>query len=513
MMLQIVWFKRDLRLHDHLPLQNALNAGPVICLYVIEEAYWQLPDTSQRQWQFVRESLADLHLELQMRGGTLSVCRGDVRVILKDILKHCGRFQLHSHEETGNLWTFQRDLAVAEWCRKQNIDWQETPQMGVRRADNNRDTWAAHWDQWMRSPQVSPPHQVPATSAPGSLAANDWTVSAFHHQLPCPGRQRGGRRMGMQVLDSFLQQRGEFYRGSISSPLTAEQGCSRISPYLALGCIGMKELVQALRSARAQARSVRWKTSLSAFESRLWWHCHFIQKLEDEPQMEVDDLHPAMAQLGRNFDEARFSAWQNGHTGWPMVDACMRYLQHHGWVNFRMRAMLVSVATYALWQPWQPVAHWLASLFTDYEPGIHYPQIQMQAGTTGINIPRIYNPTLQAQRLDPEGRFIRRWLPELRQVSDHWIHQPWLMSLKQQNEAGCLIGKDYPAPLVDFAQAAREAKQRMKDIRDHEFKTEANRIGQRHGSRRRSSEHSNKHNSRLKKKQKDATEAGQMALF
>ncbi|TNC92626.1 MAG: deoxyribodipyrimidine photolyase [Thalassolituus sp.] len=510
-MLQVVWFKRDLRLYDHRPLTEALARGPVICLYVIEDEYWALADTSQRQWDFIRECLQDLHLELQFRQGTLSVARGDVVQILDRIYAECGRFCLHSHEETGNLWTYERDKAVAQWCRQHDTVWREHAQMGVRRAGNDRDTWASHWQKWMSHPCLGAPEHIPAFSAPGSLPPSQWPQQMHpHNRLPCPGRQPGGRRQGLDILQSFLNTRGEFYRGSISSPLTAEDGCSRLSPYLATGCIGMRELVTCLRQARARSRSVRWNTSLSAFESRLWWHCHFIQKLEDEPEMEIQNLHPATNQLDREYDPYMMTAWQEGKTGWPMVDACMRYLIHHGWVNFRMRAMLVSVATYPLWQPWQPVAHWLASLFTDYEPGIHYPQIQMQAGTTGINIPRIYNPTLQAQRLDPEGHFIRRWVPELRSVSNHWIHQPWLMSQRQQREAQVVIGDDYPMPLVDFSQASRQAKARLTAIRDDNFRQQANDIGEKHGSRKRGSR---KAGPRMKQENKKAREAGQMSLF
>jgi deoxyribodipyrimidine photo-lyase len=485
-MLQVVWFKRDLRTQDNAALTAALNAGPTLCIYVLEPEYWQLPDTSNRQWMFIRESLLDLHQDLMSKNGGLQWYAGSVIDVLETIQKEYGTFALHSHEETGNLWTYQRDKNVKKWCQQQGVHWQEYRQFSVTRALNNRDMWASTWKKNMEQPVVVLPKNGVFSWLNHTQPAQDLPHSVSHDPTPCLGRQRGGRKLALSVFESFLTLRGETYRGSISSPITAESACSRLSPYLAYGCLSMRELYQTLQQHQ-QSASGRWKASLSAFESRLWWHCHFIQKLEDEPQMEINNLHPATDHLNRIMNEEFFSAWQHGRTGWPMVDACMRYLQHYGWINFRMRAMLVSVASFPLWLPWQPVSHWLASLFTDYEPGIHYPQVQMQAGTTGINIPRMYNPITQAQKCDPSGNFVRQWVPELKHVSDQWIFEPWLMSKKQQQHFGLIIGEDYPAPLVDFAQASRMARARMQHINTGEYRATAKEIGQKHGSRKRRS--------------------------
>jgi len=513
-MLQVVWFKRDLRVQDHAALYNAALRGPVLALYVFEDNYWQLADTSQRQWAFTREALIDLNQQLSFLGGRLNCSSTSVISTLNNLLNIHGMFTLHSHEETGNFWTYERDIAVKQWCAVHQIDWHEYPQIGVRRPNTDRDDWARYWNTWMSEPQLPIPSVNFADISSSALHSSELHApenlpAVIRCQLPdCLSPQRGGRSHGLAILNDFMQRRGEYYRGSISSPLSAENGCSRLSPYLALGCIGMRELVQKIRVKR-RASEGRWKASLSAFESRLWWHCHFIQKLEDQPDMEFRNLHPATEQLNRPFDEDKFNAWKTGNTGWPMVDASMRYLIANGWVNFRMRAMLVSVASYPLALPWQPVAQWLASLFIDYEPGIHYPQIQMQAGTTGINIPRMYNPVLQAQRLDPKGIFVRRWLPELQGVSDQWIFEPWLMPKAQQEKSGCFIGGNYPHPLVDFTQASRIARADLKRIRDQDFFSTSQAIGHKHGSRKRS----NIKNPSEKAGTKKARDAGQMTLF
>jgi deoxyribodipyrimidine photo-lyase len=233
------------------------------------------------------------------------------------------------------------------------------------------------------------------------------------------------------VFDDFLTARGNAYNKVMSSPNTAFDGCSRLSPHLACGTLSMREVVQATRARRYQVRALPperrggWSAALAAFEGRLHWHCHFIQKLESEPSIEFENLHRACDGLRENdFDAERFEAWRAGHTGFPLVDACMRALQAGGWINFRMRAMLVSFSSYQVWLHWRQPARALARLFTDYEPGIHYSQVQMQSGTTGINTLRIYNPVKQSQDHDPEGAFIRRWVPELADVPTDWIHSP-----------------------------------------------------------------------------------------
>ena len=222
------------------------------------------------------------------------------------------------------------------------------------------------------------------------------------------------------------------------------------------------ELYQA--RAKAYGRSpegerLPWRSSLASFAKRLRWHCHFIQKLESQPTLEFENMARAYDGLRENdFRTDYFEAWCRGETGYPMVDACMRSLHATGWINFRMRAMLMSFASYHLWLHWRPTSLFLARQFIDYEPGIHYSQAQMQSGTTGINSVRIYSPIKQVHDQDPTGLFIRQWVPELALVPDEYIAQPELMPVALQLKANCVIGQQYPEPIVEHKAAVQMAR-------------------------------------------------------
>ena len=281
-----------------------------------------------------------------------------------------------------------------------------------------------------------------------------------------PFRQLGGRVLALKILHSFLTARSMGYRGGISSPLSAPDACSRLSAYLAYGCISMREVVQRTRAHIVQLppQASRHRAGLNAFVSRLYWHCHFIQKLESEPAIEWRNMHQGYDGLReQDFNTAYFEALKEARTGWPMVDACVTMLRETGWLNFRMRAMLVSVAAYPLWLHWRPVGEWLATQFLDYEPGIHWSQLQMQSGTTGINTTRVYNPIKQAQDHDAYGKFVRRWLPYMRHVPDTWLFEPWLLPMELKNHA--TLSGQLIEPLVDLASATRASKQSLYERR------------------------------------------------
>ncbi|MGQ0528742.1 MAG: deoxyribodipyrimidine photo-lyase/cryptochrome family protein [Panacagrimonas sp.] len=489
-MIEIVWFKRDLRLHDHRPLLAASIAGKVLPLYVIEPDYWLQADASQRHWQFIRECLLDLRAALAARGQPLVLRQGEITEVLDALRQGYGAIRLWSHQETGNGWTYARDLRVADWCRGHGVEWTELPQTGVIRRLRTREGWASRWEQRMSEVCAPPPTALtPLSIEIGEIPSAQAALGAAD---ACPLRQRGGRRAAEQVLQSFLHERGERYHRDLSSPLTAARGCSRLSAHLAWGSLSVREVVRAT-SARLQALSEMapsaagtWPRALRAFVSRLHWHCHFMQKLESEPEIEFDNFHRAYDGLRETeFSIERFEGWRSGRTGLPFVDACMRSLIASGWINFRMRAMLISVASYQLWLHWREPALHLARLFTDYEPGIHYPQVQMQSGVTGINTLRIYNPIKQGLDQDPDAAFIRRWVPELARVPLPHVHEPWKLGAAEQAALGRKLEYDYPLPIVDPIAAARAARDRIWTVRrDPAFGAQADEVQERHGSRK-----------------------------
>lgn len=461
---QIVWFKRDLRVDDHAPLWHAVKLGPVVPLYIVEPDYWSQPDTSQRHQAFIEESLIELDRQLRALGVGLVVRLGDAVEVLEALRQQLGGLTLHAHEETGNGWTFGRDVAVRQWAKSHGVAVHEYCQFGVVRGLKNRDRWASAWSEFMRQPLWPVPKPLQGTLEPTGVRGLFQSVPAFD-QTPTPHRQPGGASVGQQVLSSFLNDRSLFYRGGISSPNSAPTAASRLSAHIAYGTLSLRRIVHHTHDRQQQLKAegqARWARSLAQFERRLHWHCHFIQKLEQQPSIEFENMHRGFDGMREHeFDQARFRAWQQGQTGYPLVDACMRSLAATGWLTFRMRAMVTSFASYHLWLHWRETALHLARMFTDYEPGIHYNQIQMQSGTTGINATRIYNPVKQAEDQDPDATFIKRWIPE------------W------GSEA-------YPEPIVDHQQAAREAREKMKVFRDRSgFRDEARAIYQALGSRAR----------------------------
>ena len=484
---QIVWFKRDLRTQDSAPLASALTQGPTLALYIIEPELWQQVTASQRHWQLVRHGLDQLIRELALLGAELCIKIGAAEQVFSELHHSLGIFHLHAHEETGDAWSYDRDKRISTWCNAHGVAFHEQRNFGVFRGLRERDGWARRWRQHMSAPIDELPEQRQWLTSKSTAQWQSWKPCLSGNAI-----EIDANLIPQQRLNQFLEQSGERYHLEMSSPNTAPAACSRLSTLLATGRLSMRQVVQQTWATQAQIKSHAperrgtWPKALAAFQSRLHWHCHFIQKFESEPEIEFHNMARSCDGLREHdFDQQTFDAWCKGETGFPFVDACMRYLNHTGWINFRMRAMLVSFASYDLWLHWRQPAIHLARLFADYEPGIHYSQVQMQSGTTGINTLRIYNPIKQSMDQDPDGVFIRKWVPELAGLLGPMIHTPWQATELEQLAAGCVIGRHYPEPIVDHAEASRWARSRFATVRASTAgKTDRQKIVTKHGSRK-----------------------------
>lgn len=459
-----MWFKRDLRFTDHEPLFMAQQENiPLLLVYFFEPSIMAYDDSDVRHWRFVYESLQEMQAKLKSIGSQLYYFHNEVKPVFEQLCNIYEVKTVFSHQEIGNKITFDRDITMQSFFENHTILWKQSQLHGVIRKLKSRQNWDESWEKVMRSA----PKIIDLNSLLFERLNPDFYLNSKGKTLSKnitnrnKNFQQGGEYWAWRYLKSFAQERHVDYSKHISKPSLSRKSCSRLSPYLAFGNISMRMVYH--YTNEFYQTSPNQKAMLN-FVSRLHWHCHFMQKFESNYRIEFQNIDQSFDVLIKPKNETYIKAWQEGKTGVPIVDACMRCLITTGFINFRMRALVVSFFVFNLWQDWRDL-HFLARQFLDYEPGIHYPQLQMQASVTGTGTIRIYNPIKNSEEHDSEGIFIKKWIPELANIPPHLLHEPWKLGLIDQQLYECEIGKDYPFPIVDIEETRKKASTAIWSIR------------------------------------------------
>jgi deoxyribodipyrimidine photo-lyase len=467
----IVWFRDDLRLSDHPALHAAAQTGaPVICLYVLDEASPPLrappgrPLGGAARW-WLAQSLRSLQAGLASAGTPLLLRRGPAAGIIAELAR-----------QTGAGAVFWNEIAQAPQRAVVDEVTAALQEIGVGSQGFAGDLLAApaavrskdgrglrvFTPFWRRVQALGdPPQPLPAPKAlrPGpDLAGEDiesWRLEPRHPDWAgglrenwTPGEPSAQRRLG-----EFLGNGATGYAGGRDRPDRA--ATSRLSPHLRFGEISPRQVWHAARFAADDRPALAG--DVDKFLSELGWREFGRHLLFDLPDLAVRNLQPAFDAFAWRQDDAALRAWQRGRTGYPIVDAGMRELWHTGVMHNRVRMVVASFLVKHLLIDWREGEKWFWDTLVDADPGSNPANWQWVAGCGADAAPyfRVFNPILQGEKFDPDGAYVRRWVPELARLPASLIHQPWSAAPLELASAGVTLGTTYPAPIVDH-RAGRE---------------------------------------------------------
>jgi deoxyribodipyrimidine photo-lyase len=401
--------------------------------------------------RFLHECLTDLHDSYNALGSTLALFHGDPRERIPALL--ADGYEVYVNADVTARYGRDRD---ADLLARENVS--AFGDDGIVREGRSRESW----DEQCEAYFTADPHLKPDGLAPTLLDSgvtigdieSEYDISPTKRDVPTGGRQAAERR-----LKSFVDRIREYQR-YVSDPAAAERNGSRLSAYLKFGVVSPREVYQRVHRAPKC-------TGRDAFISRLYWNRHYTQKLQDWRGWADRAVNPVYHGLYRSdHDPELFAAWKQGQTGFPMVDASMRALVETGFINFRMRAMCATFLTYVLREPWRLGADYYYYHLIDAAMGINHTQWQSQAGTVGLHPVRVYNPAKQVREHDPDGEFIRTYVPELAALPDEYLARPEKAPLAVLDDAAIDLGETYPYPVVDYEARAKAARDRFARLDD-----------------------------------------------
>ncbi len=448
----VIWHREHLRVADQPAVATAIaRADTVLPVFVFDPAFYGDDGLAcDSRVRFLHECLRSLDTRYrQAMGAGLTYAHGDPVAVL-DRFREAGWDIVAPATPTGRYGA-ERDRRAREQAGVRFVDGDGL----VRGVENTRADWQSAIETYLEAdPYPWRPDAAEIATVETDITP-EWIES--HYAIE-PSKTRvptGGIDAARDQLEAFVD-RIEVYPSNISAPQDAREGASGLSPYLRFGCLSVRQVYQYVRDHAPACRG------REMFCSRLVWNKHYEQKLEDWPGWLDQAVNPVLEGFNTDrYDPELVQAWKAGQTGYPMVDAAMRCLRETGWLNFRMRAMCASVYFHILQQPWRIGADYFHHHLIDSEASINYTQWQSQCGLIGKPTLRLYNPRKQVRDQDPEGIFIRRWVPELASLPDEHLDRPEATPLHVQAEVGVEIGEDYPRPVVDYDSARQTFLQRF----------------------------------------------------
>jgi deoxyribodipyrimidine photo-lyase len=456
----IWWVRRDLRLNDNQALTAAVQAGgAAVPVFIMDPALLTSENVGEKRTAFLFASLHKLADDLESRGSQLLVRRGDPLVVLNDLRTELDAHSIHA-EEDHSIFARRRDREI-----QKNLPLELYPGLTVyppgmieKKSGGPYTVYTPFRKAWQA---LSPPTRGSLLPIPSMLANPERVASeslpASSH-WPDDGDFPAGERAARARLKAFTNgPNPPLYAYDDMRNRVDREGTSRLSPYLRFGMISLREAVIHALEAREAAPDSKARQGAQTWLQELIWREFFINILHHFPEVLEHSFREDYRSIRWRNDKDEFRAWQEGRTGYPIVDAAMRQLKETGWMHNRARMIVASFLVKDLLIDWRWGERWFMQQLIDGDPSANNGGWQWSAGTGTDAAPyfRIFNPILQGQKHDPEGVYIRRWVPELGTLPKDNLYKPWETPDDIQQETGVIIGKDYPEPIVDH-QIARE---------------------------------------------------------